>query len=278
MRLGVVCGLAVSALAFTTVPLAGQRDARGGSSSQPTRSERVAVAGRRGRGRIVGVFDEETGNPIVAAEVIDLFTGGEAHTEAHGLVELSQFQRRNDSAAVRIRKIGYADTSLIVMVGPADTVPVPINLHRAAIDLPALISHATATTTSMLESRRLAEFDFRRKMGLGYFIVGGELRDHADNHLFGDYLVSRFPRLSLDTDREGDEYLAQAGTHCPVALYVDGAVVYKPGMSPVVEDFRNYKSEDYVGVEWYSGASTVPVEYGGTGATCGVLLLWRRYH
>jgi hypothetical protein len=139
-----------------------------------------------------------------------------------------------------------------------------------------LISHATSTT-STLDSRRLAEFDSRRILGLGYFIVGGELRDRADNFPFGDYLTSRLPNLSLKTDRAGDQFLVSGGG-CPVSIYVDGAVVYKPGMSPNVEDFRNYKSEDYEGVEWYSGASTVPTEYGGTGATCGVLLLWRRYH
>lgn len=259
MHRGVLCGLALSVLPFAMAPLGAQ--------------------GERHPGRIVGVFDEETGTPIAAAEVIDLFTGGDAHTEAHGLVELSQFQRRNDSAAVRIRKIGYADTSLIVMVGAADTVPVPINLHRAAIDLPALISHAKASDgMSALDSRRLAEFDFRRKMGLGYFIVGGELRDRADNLPFGDYLVSRFPRLTLRTNRAGDQYLSQSASNCPIAVFVDGVVVYKPGQSSMVEDFRGYKAEDYVGVEWYPSAATIPTEYGGTGASCGVLLLWRRTH
>ncbi|HEY4216958.1 MAG TPA: hypothetical protein VGM67_07465 [Gemmatimonadaceae bacterium] len=278
MRVGVLCSLGLSALVAAAVPLGAQRDSAAEGANRSAPNAKVTLASSvRHPGRILGVFDDETGAPIAAAEVIDLFTGGDAHTEKHGLVELSQFQQRNDSAAVRIRKIGYADTSLIVMVGPADTVPVPINLHRAAIDLPALISHATETA-STLDSRRLAEFEFRRKMGMGYYVDGAELRDHADNRVFGDYLISRFPRLSLLTARDGTEYLAQSGTHCPVSIYVDGAVVYKPGMSSSVEEFRNYKSEDFVAVEWYSGAATVPTEYGGTGATCGVLLLWRRTH
>jgi hypothetical protein len=82
-------------------------------------------------GRILGVFDGETNAPLEGAEVTDLFVGAGARTPANGLLELSGFQSRHDSAAVRIQRSGFADTSFVIMVSPRDTVPLAVYLRKA---------------------------------------------------------------------------------------------------------------------------------------------------
>lgn len=248
--------------------------------------KRAATSARR----ILGVFDDDSGSPIGDADVVDLIAGTVAHTESHGLVELSKFHNQNDSAAVQIRKIGYADTSLIIMVGQADTVPLQVNLRHATA-LETMITNATATPT--LEGRQLQEFEEHKKTGVGHFMDGAELRKSVDNHSFVNYLASHFPSLNVTQKAKASDptYLSSgrggcsgpamkcgaSTSACLIAMYIDGVALYVPGRGMQVPDLVDYRSEDFAAVEWYPGAGSVPAKYSTTGATCGVLLLWRKY-
>jgi hypothetical protein len=285
-------GFAGLAMLFVTSQLLAQGVGTRVDSNPPARAAApAAIRSTTSSRRIVGVFDDDSGDPVADAEVVDLIGGTIAHTESHGLIELSQFHNQNDSAVVQIRKIGYADTSLIVMVGRADTVPLQINLHHAATALETMISNATATPT--LEGRQLQEFEDHRKLGIGHFMDGAELRKSVDNHSFVNYLASHFPSLSVTAKAKANDptYLASgrggcggpamrcgaASSACLIAIYIDGVALYVPGRGMQVPDLEDYRSEDFAAVEWYPGAGTVPAKYSTTGATCGVLLLWRKY-
>jgi hypothetical protein len=119
-------------------------------------------------------------------------------------------------------------------------------------------------------------------MRFGYYIDGPELRKYVDNRLFADYLASHFPAMKLlknyvsstEGGCSGPALRCGAGV-CPPALYIDGTPIYIPGILGDIPDLRNYNSEEFVGIEWYADAATIPTEYGGTGAQCGALLLWR---
>jgi hypothetical protein len=88
-------------------------------------------------GRIVGIFDPVTSAPIDSAEITDLISGVSTRTRASGLFGMAAFQSQHDSSVIRIRKVGFADTTLLVMVGKADTVPMQVFLRRVA-SLPAV--------------------------------------------------------------------------------------------------------------------------------------------
>jgi hypothetical protein len=94
-------------------------------------------AARPSPGRIVGVFDAATSTPVNGAEIMDLISGASTHTLASGLFGMAAFQSQNDSSVIRIRRVGFADTTVLVMVGKRDTVPVQIFLRRAQA-LPAV--------------------------------------------------------------------------------------------------------------------------------------------
>lgn len=210
------------------------------------------------RGRILGVFDDETGVPIADAEVVDLFVDGAARTESHGLVELSHFQSRHDTVAVRIRKLGYADTALVVMVGPGDTIPLQINLRKAAVALPVVTTEATA---QLLLSWHMQEFEDRRKVGLGKYIVPQEMRRNDDRNI-RDILVEH----GIMSNPHGCR-----GT---VRVIVDG----NPGTTSGAREMAMRSTgASFEAVEFYTPAET-PLQFGGTTAqtTCGVVVLWTR--
>jgi hypothetical protein len=204
-------------------------------------------------GRVLGVFDAASGEPISGAEVIDLYVDAVARTESHGLVELSHFQNRHDSAAVRIRTLGYADTAFIVMVGPADTVPLQINLQKSSVVLPAVTVNATMNT---LMGRKMQDFESRRKMGLGRYILPQELQRYADQTVL-DVLVGH----GMD-----------GSARCRHPRYIINA---DPALAGMVSTFLRDRGDDLLAVEFYTAAE-IPVEFGGTGAGCGLVILWTR--
>jgi hypothetical protein len=94
-------------------------------------------------GRILGVFDEG-GRPLDGVEVVDRIGGGTMRTMQSGLVSMGVLASQHDSAVVTIRKIGFADTTILVMVGARDTVPMQVFLRRAtALEQVTITAHET---------------------------------------------------------------------------------------------------------------------------------------
>jgi hypothetical protein len=55
-------------------------------------------------------------------------------------------------------------------------------------------------------------------------------------------------------------------------VFLDG--VRRPPSGAGIDDVALPK--DLAGIEIYSGAATIPLQYKTSGATCGVILLWTR--
>jgi hypothetical protein len=78
--------------------------------------------------RLLGVFDEQTGEPLPGADVVDVATGTFATTTVTGTISL-RFLPAGTSALL-VRKTGYLDTKLDVTISPRDTVPITLTLKR----------------------------------------------------------------------------------------------------------------------------------------------------
>jgi hypothetical protein len=98
------------------------------------------------RGRVVGVFDLNTGAPIEGAEVIDLASGTKALTTSTGTVSL--FYLPDGGSVVRIRRLGYTATTQFIAISPSDTVPLTLLMTPTATMLPAVITKDSARHTS----------------------------------------------------------------------------------------------------------------------------------
>jgi hypothetical protein len=179
----VVCGVFLAVAAFTGRSLPAQQD-----NAKPHSTGGDTSSGKTQLGRLIGVFDELTSAPVADAEIIDVIAEQSFRTLSSGLIGLAGFHRQNDSAVVEVRKFGYQDTIFLVMLAPADTVPVSIFLHRAT-GLPAVITEALATKRGL---GPLREFNERRSdPAIHGTFIGPETMRKNDQRLLGE-LVADF--------------------------------------------------------------------------------------
>jgi hypothetical protein len=219
------------------------------------------------RGRVLGVYDASTGDPIEGAQVTDVATGTFSLTTKTGTVSLIFIP--DGGGMVRIRKIGFAPWSEFVAISPRDTAPLTIVLAPTVPVLPTVV---TTDTAPHYISGRLRAFEERRKTGFGHYIAEAELRKN-DNREMPDVLrripgvtvtcSTRTPRVCTATSSR------TAGSRCSYVIYVDGV------QSPE-KNLLMLPVNQFAGVEVYSGPGQIPAEYNMTGSSCGVLLLWTR--
>src|SRR5512142_507923 len=107
--------LAVAAIVVTPA-------ARAQRPPTPAKADTPARASNAYRYRILGVFDELTGDPVEDVEVADVLSGNSSLTTKTGTVSL--FFLPEGGSLVRLRKVGYAVQTFPVPISPADTAPI----------------------------------------------------------------------------------------------------------------------------------------------------------
>ncbi len=80
------------------------------------------------RFRVLGVFDEASGEPLAEAQVVDDSSGTTALTTATGTVTLAFLPE--GASSITVRKTGYATKKLSVTISPADTAPITLILSK----------------------------------------------------------------------------------------------------------------------------------------------------
>jgi hypothetical protein len=240
------------------------------------------------RYRLLGVYDEQSGEPLADVEIADVFNKVSARTTATGTVSL--YFLPEGGALVSIRKLGYEVQMLTVSISPADTLPITITLKRAT-QLPTVVVKDSAPKYVPAIMRG---FEERKAAGFGHFIDDSVFRKN-ESHLLSDLLPGRLPGLQISMGPRGTKYLASGRKQCSgpallrscdptkqpscfVAVYIDGVRVYDPGMrdNSARPDFARLSAQDYGAAEFYQGASIPPEFLSAANSDCGVLLLWTR--
>ena len=227
------------------------------------------------RHRLVGVFSADTGEPLEGVEIVDLFAHNTVRTSKTGTTTLSFLPE--GGSMIRLQKIGYQPVTLVVAVSPSDTVALTIVLNSAAQTLPKM---TTTDSAPRYISPGLRDFEERRAKGFGYFLSEVELRKAENQKLTN--LIRQFPNINIVCPRTGfrrgecyatsmrqPQKYAVLGGECPLDVYLDGA----PSTD---NDLEKMRVNEYAGIEYYAGGSTIPPQYNMTGSSCGVLLFWTR--
>lgn len=250
--------------------------ARGGTSSV---SERAAEEAKRRTGPVgtYGVIDGSVTDtllkPLPVADITIVGTGARITTTANGRF---RFQRVPPGQyLVVVRRIGYAPTSGIIQVPSADTLRVSYMLARSVSVMD------TIRTRERRVSLRTLEFETRRAQGVGQFLTQEDIERRGSVQI-SDYLRSMrgvdvqrqtqeaFGGTIAFSRREGGSFSSGAGA-CAMQVVVDGIIMpqfFNLDLLP--------SPKQIAGVEVYSGAATVPPQFGGNDRRCGLIAVWTR--
>jgi hypothetical protein len=234
-------------------------------------------------GRILGVFDDATGQPIVGADVIDTDAETKATTSVSGAVQLAFLGV--DSTVVQVRKIGYLPKTISVATSAADTVPFTVVLTPIAQTLPTVV-----TTGKVQATGAFADFERRRLIGLGHFMTEEEIEKRPSFDLIG--YLQRMPGLmyniaygqsSAHSEGVVERFLMRGGSglgsgFCTPNFFLDG--MYYPldeGARPL-QSLALFAQPQYLkGIEVYENGAMIPAQFDRSPSTgCGSVVIWTK--
>lgn len=279
VRLGIPAGLRIAvAVAALPAVLLGQ--------GQPSTAQKAAIF-------YGSVLIDQTNQPIADAEIVLTPTIG-AHSNAAGGFQISGIAP--GSYRVVVRKVGYKPLMTTLTLAAGDSIGADITLMPAVAVLDS-IAVTGRQGASPIVLGKMAGYQSRRLQGLGravdsatlqkesYRRLGDVVQAHLPVHVLevggSDYVAS--PRgmvASLDRSGQpaGDESDQRRGAKaaCYVQVFVDGVRVYNPVKDAPLFDVNSISPTEIQAVEFFAGPSETPPEYGGTGASCGTLLIWTK--
>lgn len=232
------------------------------------------------------VREDSTGRPLAGVEVVLLGSERRTLTDASGRYVLTMLP--DGRRQVLFRSVGFRPVQEWVVLGRADTVWANPMLVAQTVQLDPI------TVTAKPDAPRglgLEGFEDRRKLGFGKFIDSATLRRNEHQRL--PALLDRLQGIGFTILDRGVVAVSRRrfgpmGEPCYMSVVLDGSVIYAsvaPGLggggggggagrSP--PDLKMFDVASLTAVELYRGAGEVPIEFGGAGAACGVLVLWTR--
>lgn len=159
-----------------------------------------------------------------------------------------------------------------------DTVTRDFALAAAAVQLP---------TVDAPRGVGVEGFQERQKVGFGKFFPDSLLRANEQMRLpemLDRHAGIGFGRVEGALAAISRRRSSHDGKPCYMQVVVDGVIVYRsvaPGfetfdVSKTPPDLLMYDVASLAAVEVYRSAAETPIEFGGTGAQCGTVVLWTR--
>ena len=108
------------------------------------------------RGKLLGVYDEVSGDPIDGVEVKDIGTGMSVHTTVTGTAAL--FFARTDATMLGLSKLGYRPMTMMIGDPWSDSIPITVTLMPRGV--------------TTVETKRLSPADTVEKLIVAGFSIG----------------------------------------------------------------------------------------------------------
>jgi len=247
----------VAAALCAAISAVGARGLAGQGASTEARSARVT-------GRVA----DAVGTAIVKAEVRVTNTSVRAETGDDGRFELTGLP--SGPVEVLVRRLGFAPATIALELGDGELRDIRVLLAPVAMALDSVAVTAEPVPTA---EKAYQGFEMRKSRGFGTFITREEIE-------------KKNPRVTTDLFRSvsGVKLLRENGSptvvssrlgnlaYCPVRYYVDGTSYPLYGQSIDIM----VQVVDIGAIEVYPGGATVPPQFGGREAACGVIAIWTR--
>lgn len=245
------------------------------------------------RGRVTTQAD---GRPILGAQLLLPTLGRMAVSDTAGRYRFLEITPGR--LLLVVRAPGYRPDSAHVTVGAA-----PVVRDVALAVLPTVLEEVTVSAPARAVPSKMRPFEERRAAGFGRFIDRDFLARNAHRKT-GDVVAQQVPgvrirrgqskawasngravapsgcafcRVRADSVLDPADRAAGAVPACYMDVYVDGTLVYNsaaPG-TPLF-DLNSIAPDGIEGIEVYTGAGQIPVQYNRTAGGCGVMLIWTR--
>lgn len=207
-------------------------------------------AAQESRARLVGVFDWDSGTPIAGAEVVLLGTTLRWQTSAQGVAALSGAPA--GSWLLQVRRLGYRAHTEAIVISPSDTIPVTVSLPLAAVELPEVRVEERREDVPKLQT---IGFYQRRKTSPAPPSAFWTREDiERIDATRWEQVIEKVHGGRVDGN---GNLLLRCGTP---QVILDGIPIQ--GMQ-----LKELQLHAVAGLELYSGAGQIPVEFNGTAAS-----------
>lgn len=235
-------------------------------------------AGEAPRGRLVGrVSHAPDGRPVQGVRVHLTGLSLDVLTDESGRFVFPSVPP--GSHAVEFSNLGYATRVDTIAVVADQTSDARVTMAVDPVELEP-VEVIVEGRVPLLERRGFYE---RRRRTNGDFVERSDIEAWGSNQVTDVFRRVNGARIRL---QDAMNPLSSAviltrgiGTGgsglCYPRVYVDGIIVHRGGDEPAMLNY--FVTPDRVaGIEVYHGGSATPMEYGGTGALCGVIVVWTR--
>jgi len=230
------------------------------------------TAARRPSGVVDGIVSDTGLAPLQGAFVSILGTKIRVGTGPSGRFRITDVPA--GQYLVIVKRVGYHPASSAVEVAASDTLRLAYSLEKLR---PEELDAVVITAKS--PSIRMAEFEARRKLGIGEFMTSAEIEER--NSAFSTELFRKFKSINVSPNHAGPitQYYALSAREggnpslgaCPMQVYLDQV----PLPSPFNLDLLP-PPKQIAGIEAYAGAATIPPQFSGMNRGCGVIMVWTK--
>lgn len=241
-----------------------------------------ARAADTGTAHILGrVLDEQTGRPVVGAEVSLEGTADRVISGGEGAFSFDRVAPGPN--VVRVRHLAYGEQSRGVALQAGSAYEVTIQLATEAIELEGI----DVSVRSQTWAKRMDDVWARMNRGMGgHFMLPEELEMRSGQPL--NSVLTSVPTLQIrsvvDQNGQADPFNQRIFLRgsCKAALWIDGVEVFNPGEDdgegdpPPLQDFLRVSALDVALIEVFPGASSLPPEFARPGTKCAVSIWTKR--
>ena len=225
------------------------------------------VTALRGGARLRGTVLDHNRRPLSGAHALIWGTQLETVTNTGG--EFSLEGLPGGTHTLEIRAIGYAPQTSTVQLAATRPASATVVLGK-----PAQVLSTVTVRGTLLYSRRLADFERRRRAGFGTFITSEEIARRPTAKL--SQLLQAVPGVRVESFPGSYRVTMQRGATtgvgraaCVPSLFVDGVL-------DRIKDFDAYFADYIAGIEVYRGEAGRPFEFIDSSNPCGAIAIWTR--